>query len=79
MPLWKAILKRTLLYTALFVATVSFIYVLARLIPGDPVTVLYGEMAEDRATRDILEQQLGLDRPIYIQLLTYMGNIFTGR
>jgi len=73
-----AILKRLLIYIILFIAIVSSIYILAMFIPGDPITVLYGEMAEDENARNVLAHQLGLDRPIYIQLLSYIINIFVG-
>ncbi|MEM4745022.1 MAG: ABC transporter permease [Ignisphaera sp.] len=71
-------LKKVSLYTLLLVAVLSFIYLSARLIPGDPITVLYGETSGDASLRSVLEHQLGLDKPIHIQVLIYLQNIFTG-
>ena len=78
MDSWRFLLKRASIYTALLIAIVCFVYISARFIPGDPITVLYGEVAEDPAVRRVLEQRLGLDKPLYIQLITYVRNIFTG-
>uniref|UniRef100_A0A832EW38 ABC transporter permease n=1 Tax=Ignisphaera aggregans TaxID=334771 RepID=A0A832EW38_9CREN len=71
-------LKKISLYLFLLIAILSFIYLSARLIPGDPITVLYGEISGDPVTRSVLERQLGLDKPIQIHLLIYLRNIFTG-
>ncbi len=71
-------MKKVFIYSILFIAILSFIYVLARFIPGDPITVLYGEVAGDIVSRKFLEHQLGFDKPIYIQILMYIGNVFFG-
>jgi peptide/nickel transport system permease protein len=59
----------------LVVATVSF--VLIRLAPGDPASVLAGPYAsaEDIAQ---LGRQLGLDEPLPVQLLRWYGRLFRG-
>ncbi|WP_067143571.1 ABC transporter permease [Microtetraspora malaysiensis] len=48
-----------------------------RLLPGGPVSALLGDRGtdEDRAN---LEAALGLDQPIYVQYLKFMGRIFHG-
>jgi peptide/nickel transport system permease protein len=58
------------------IGLVTFLFILIRLIPGDPARVLAGLMASEQDVA-ILRQQLGLDKPIYVQYLTYMGNLFT--
>ncbi|MCS7111469.1 MAG: ABC transporter permease [Ignisphaera sp.] len=78
MPFLRAAGKKILIYTLLFLIIVAFLHVSARLIPGDPITVIYGEIAEDAAARYALERRLGLDKPVYMQLLMYIGNILSG-
>src|SRR5262245_55869547 len=61
---------------ALFlVSLVSF--ALVRIIPGDPAAQLLGPNAT-RAQIDALRQQLGLDRPLPLQYVDYMGGLLTG-
>jgi oligopeptide transport system permease protein len=45
---------------------------------GDPVAGLCGDKACDAATAARLKAEFGLDRPVWQQYLTYMGNVFTG-
>jgi len=52
-------------------------FALARLIPGDPCRAILGEKATDRICEDFLHRH-GLDRPIHIQFITYVGEIAQG-
>jgi ABC-type dipeptide/oligopeptide/nickel transport system permease component len=61
---------------ATLVAAVIATFVMIRIAPGDPVLVLLGDLA----TPDQIaagRMQYGLDRPIYEQLLIYVGKAFT--
>ena len=53
------------------------VFVLLRLIPGDPAEVLLGEAA-DPAARALLHQQLGLDQPLAWQFLLWLGRAAHG-
>jgi len=53
-------------------------YVAVRSIPGDPVTVLYGESAPDPVSRAQLEKALGLDAPLLVQILNYISRLLRG-
>ena len=72
------ILKRLLqLVPVLFL--VSFIvFFIIHLIPGDPVEVMLGEERYDRQAYEILRKQMGLDDPIYIQYLRWLGRTLQG-
>jgi peptide/nickel transport system permease protein len=65
----------TTIPTLLLVAIAVF--TLVRLIPCDPVQVMLGDSAEP-AQIDLLRQQLGLDRPIPIQFVLWLGKVVTG-
>jgi peptide/nickel transport system permease protein len=53
------------------------IFLLIKLLPGDPAAAILGERASDAAIR-ALHQQWGLDRPLWQQYAVYMRNLATG-
>jgi peptide/nickel transport system permease protein len=59
-----------------FLVTVG-VFMLIHLSPGDPALVLLGE---DRSPEAIaaIHHQLGLDQPLYVQYLIWMGNVLKG-
>ncbi|MCP4384291.1 MAG: ABC transporter permease [Hyphomicrobiales bacterium] len=63
---------------ALTMAAASIvIFAFIHLIPGDPLYVLLGDGATPEQA-DALSAKLGLDRPIYEQYLTWLGNVLHG-
>ena len=54
-----------------------FIFLLMHLAPGDVTDALLGPMATDEAKQQ-LRVALGLDRPIFVQYLTWLGHILQG-
>ncbi|MCI4436766.1 MAG: ABC transporter permease [Ignisphaera sp.] len=57
---------------------ITIIFLIARLFPGDIITVLYGETASIDSVGNIVSSRLGLDKPLHIQLLMFLRNVFTG-
>lgn len=54
-----------------------FAFLLLQMIPGDPAVTLAGENASlDRVTK--IRTELGLDRPLYVQYLSWAGNLARG-
>ena len=66
----------TLIPTLLGVTVVAF--ALIRLIPGDPIEIMVGERRLDPAAHAALMQQLGLDQPLHVQYLRYLGGLLQG-
>ncbi len=70
------IIKRILqIIPVLFVVTI-LIFLMIRLIPGDPATVMLGE----KATPELVQQmkiRMGLDKPLIIQYWVYLKNLLT--
>lgn len=64
-----------LLPVALGVAT--FTFAIVHLVPGDPVVAMLGESATP-ADVVAMRHQMGLDRPILTQYLSYLGGLATG-
>lgn len=75
--LWKYIGKRLLwtLPTLLLVAVMVFF--LVRMIPGDPALLILGD---DASVEEIagLRANLGLDQPVPLQFLYWLGNVVRG-
>ena len=59
-----------------FLVTVG-VFALIRLTPGDPSLILLGEDRSPQAIAQI-HQQLGLDKPIYVQYVIWLGRIAHG-
>jgi peptide/nickel transport system permease protein len=60
----------------LFVVSVT-VFSLIHLIPGDPVQVMAGE-SQDPEVIAAMRHDLGLDRPLYEQYLSWLGNALRG-
>jgi peptide/nickel transport system permease protein len=60
----------------LLLATV-IVFMLIRLIPGDPANAIAGEYATPERLTEI-RSRLGLDRPLVLQYLAWIGGLFTG-
>ena len=60
------------------IALSILVFLMLQLVPGDPAEIFLGEK---RSTPELLAQvrrDMGLDRPLYVQYLTYMGNLLRG-
>ena len=53
------------------------VFMIIHLIPGNPVNHILGDYATESSIQE-LEHRLGLDRPIIVQYLSYMGNAIQG-
>jgi peptide/nickel transport system permease protein len=56
---------------------VTLIFVLFRMVPGDPATVLAGPLASEEA-KAALTRDLGLDKSLFTQYTSYLGNLLQG-
>lgn len=70
------IIKRILqIIPVLFFVTI-LIFIMMRLIPGDPASVMLGEKATPELIAEI-NKKLGLDKPYYIQYLIFLKGLLT--
>jgi peptide/nickel transport system permease protein len=75
--MWALILNRVLVaIPTLFLVTV-FVFVLQRLLPGDPLLVMAGE-ERDPAILDQLRHLYGFDRPLPVQFFIWLGEVLQG-
>ncbi|MFC1935509.1 ABC transporter permease [Chloroflexota bacterium] len=80
--MWKYIAGRLLLSIPTLIGVTIVIFVAMRILPGDPIAAMFGEEGgtlisdHDRAK---IEESLGLRKPLYLQYLSWMSDIFRGR
>ncbi|MBD2310393.1 ABC transporter permease [Desertifilum sp. FACHB-1129] len=68
------ILSRLLLAPIMLWFITTLVFLLLRATPGDPVDAIYGARAS-AAAKEELRRQLGLDLPLGLQYLNYMGDL----
>jgi peptide/nickel transport system permease protein len=72
-------IAQRLLHTLLVLVGVSLLtFALIHMTPGDPVLVMLGTDATP-GELERLRHLLGLDQPLYVQYVQYLGNLLTGQ
>ncbi|WP_310490287.1 ABC transporter permease [Chamaesiphon sp. VAR_69_metabat_338] len=68
---------RLLLAPLMLWTIVTLVFFLLKATPGDPADAFLGNRASEEVKAE-LRQQLGLDRPVYIQYFSYLFNLLRG-
>ena len=71
------LLKRLALAIPTLFIMLTAIFVLVRLVPGDAAAVILGDQAT-AASLAALRAKLGLDQPVSVQYLTFIGRVLSG-
>jgi peptide/nickel transport system permease protein len=71
------VLKRLLLIVPTLLLVSAIVFSLTRLIPGDVVVLMFEEKAYAKDL-DALRAKLGLDKPLYVQYVTWLGKVVQG-
>lgn len=71
------IARRLLMLIGVLFGVTLITFTISHLVPGDPAQLMAGPRASDEAIA-ALRAQLGLDRPLYVQYLTFLGNLVQG-
>ncbi|MBK1668148.1 peptide ABC transporter permease [Rhodovibrio sodomensis] len=69
-------LSRLVLAVPMILILLSFVFLLMRVAPGDPVAAALG----GKVSQEVLERKraaMGLDEPIYVQFADYISDVFT--
>jgi peptide/nickel transport system permease protein len=72
--MFNFIIKRLLSMIPVLIGISLLLFFMLRMLPGDPAQVLAGQMASPEEIETI-RRQLGLDRPIYAQYLSYLNRL----
>ncbi len=70
----RYLLSRLMSAALVMFGVVSLVFLLIHLVPGDPVEMMLGESAR-LTDREALRSALGLDRPLSVQFLEYIGGL----
>lgn len=70
-------LKRAIGMIPTLIIVVTFVFFFIRLIPGDPARMIAGEQATLEDV-EAVRQNLGLDKPIYVQYFRYIKGLLEG-
>lgn len=77
MSLRSYVVTRILLTIPMIMLLLSIVFLVVRVLPGDPV-LLHFEKRADPEDVERLRQNLGLDKPLYLQYFEYLIGIFRG-
>lgn len=70
-------IRRLVMAIPTLLLMLTVVFVLVRMVPGDPAVALLGDQAT-AASLATLRAQLGLDQPLHVQYLQFMGDVLTG-
>lgn len=71
------LIKRILLALGVIFAISAITFYVLNIVPGDPVRIMVGEMADD-ATVERIREQMGLNDPIIVQYVRWLGDMLHG-
>src|SRR5262245_61828835 len=74
------LIRRIVATIPIVFVTSVLVFAVMRLLPGDPVLMIAGEAQTDIKPEilDRIRHEHGLDRPVYVQYLTWVRKIGTG-
>ena len=70
----KFIIKRLFYGFLVLIGVITVVFLLFNVLPGDPARVMLGQRA-DKASVDIINKDLGIDRPLTTQFLMYLNDL----
>lgn len=70
--------RRVLALIPVLLLVSIIVFLIMRLIPGDPIDVMYGMEGISEETRAELERKLGLDKPLVVQYVRWLGRFVVG-
>jgi len=73
----RHLVRRLVVALVLVVGAASLVFVLLHAVPGDPVRVFLGDFATEEQIAAV-RAKLGLDRPLLVQYLDWLGGIARG-
>lgn len=76
--MWRYLGRRLLFSGVTLFLVATMVFVIVRVIPGDPAQAMLGEQASQEAL-EALRSRLGLDRPLLAQYGAYLADVAHGR
>ncbi|MBW1721162.1 MAG: ABC transporter permease [Deltaproteobacteria bacterium] len=78
MSLGRYILRRLVYTVPTVFGALLLMFIVTRVLPGDPVLMILGPAHSSPENVEALSRMMGLDRPLPIQFLTYVGHVLRG-
>ncbi|MBK6876405.1 MAG: ABC transporter permease [Ignavibacteria bacterium] len=75
--MWTYILKNLVYSIVIIFGVLTVTFSLLYILPGDPARMMLGQRA-DVASVEAVREELGLNKPVYIQYIRFMTNAFRG-
>lgn len=75
--MWRYVARRLLAAIGVLIGASFLVFLGMRLVPGDPATAILGSRATPEALA-ALRDDLGLNRPFYVQYLIWLGKMVRG-
>lgn len=75
--MWSYVLRRLLGLVPVLFGITLLVFLFLQLIPGDPAQAILGERGTPEQLA-ALREKLGLNKPLYVQYLTFVRNVLTG-
>src|SRR5215471_17904998 len=72
------LLRRVLSMIPVLLIVSAIAFGLLYVLPGDPAVAILGENAGNQQTYQALRRDLGLDQPLYLQYLSWLGRVVQG-
>jgi peptide/nickel transport system permease protein len=78
------IIRRIFIGLLVLLIVTIFVFLTVRLLPGDPLVIFMGQSYTGQQQRispeelDALRHYWGLDRPLYVQYIDWLGDILRG-
>jgi ABC-type dipeptide/oligopeptide/nickel transport system permease component len=73
----RYIIRRLLLAIPILLAVFTLVFLVVRVIPGDPAQSALGDYASEEAV-EALRERMGLNKPLYVQYFEFLGNLLRG-
>jgi len=73
----KHIVKRVLVSIPVIFGVILILFIMLRVVPGNPITTMMGEHVNETVIEKVSEE-MGLNQPLPVQFFKYIGNMLKG-
>lgn len=73
----RYIIRRILMSIPILLAVLTIVFLLVRVLPGDPAEVMLGDYASEKAVQ-ALRKTMGLDKPLILQYMDFLRGLLVG-
>lgn len=71
-------IRRLILLVPVWFGITTLVFLMRALVPGDPVEIMFFGQLSDRNAIESIRHEMGLDRPLPVQYVDYLGNVLKG-